>query len=180
MKVLRLGRSVMPDEKSFSTCANLFLAAVCRKRRPLAPRNKARILDRDMHRADNITINLRNELWHTDEGRGLKTTTRGTAPHPAFASSNRTHRMVRREEHSWAQAIENYFKKPFATVLPLGSSPSFILCVEGSKIWFEITLAAADDFGMSKPYVSVKGGDIPRADQMLVVKGFEEISDSEN
>ena len=64
-------------------------------------------------------------------------------------------------------------------MLPLGSSASFILCVEGTKIWFEITLAAADDFCMSKPYVSVKGGDIPRADQMLVVKGFEEISDSE-
>jgi len=87
------------------------------------------------------------------------------------------------DQHSWAQAIENYSEDPVATVLPPESSASFTLRVEGSKIWFEITLAAVDDFGISKPSVSVKGEDITRADQerwqMVVEKGFEEISDSE-
>ena len=87
------------------------------------------------------------------------------------------------DELSWVQAIENYSEDPFATLLPPESSASFTLRVEGSKIWFEIALAAVNDLGISKPSVSVKGEDITRDDQerwqMVVVQGFEEISDSE-
>jgi len=86
-------------------------------------------------------------------------------------------------EQSWAQAIERYAEDPLSPLSPPESPASFTLCIEGSKIWFEITLAPVEGFGVSKPSVSVKGLNITRADQerwqMLVVEGFEEISDSE-
>jgi len=86
-------------------------------------------------------------------------------------------------KHSWAQAIEKYAEDPLSPSSPPESPASFTLRIEGSKIWFEITLAPVEGFGISKPSVSVKGEDITRADQerwqMVVVEGFEEISDSE-
>lgn len=87
------------------------------------------------------------------------------------------------DAHSWAQAIEKYAEDPLKNVLPTESAASFTLRVEGSKIWFEITLAPVGDSGKSKPFVSVKGEDITRVDQekwhMVIVEGLEEISDSE-
>jgi hypothetical protein len=87
------------------------------------------------------------------------------------------------DAHSWAQAIEKYAEDPLETLLPPESAASFTLRVEGLKVWFEITLGPVDDAGKSKPSVSVKGEGITRADQerwhMVVVEGFEEISDSE-
>ncbi|KIM38229.1 hypothetical protein M413DRAFT_447977 [Hebeloma cylindrosporum] len=86
---------------------------------------------------------------------------------------------------SWTQAITKYAEDPYSTLLLPDSPASFLLRVEGSKIWFEITLAPVGDnkFGISKPSVSVKGEDITRADQerwqKIVVEGFEDIADSE-
>jgi len=62
------------------------------------------------------------------------------------------------DKDSWAQEIaKKYPKDPLATVSPSESATSFTLCVGGSMIWLEITLAPVDDLGISKPSVSVKG-----------------------
>jgi len=87
------------------------------------------------------------------------------------------------DKRSWARAIEQYNEDPLETMLLPESPASFALSVEGSKVWFEITLASFDCSGISKPSVSVKGEDITRADQdrwqIIIIDSFEEISNSE-